>query len=238
MVKLTHRCVAEALGSFFIVFMGCGAIMVTERFGGVLPHPAVALSFGLIVAALIYGLGHISGAHFNPAVTLAFSLARHFPPREIIPYWFAQFSGALIASVVLGMLLPIGDGFGATLPHVSTFQAVGWEAMLTFLLMFVVMAVATDTRAVGFMAGAAIGAVVCLDALVGGPLTGASMNPARSFGPAVLQGELGSLWIYFVGPAVGAVSAAFLYEWIRCGGKKCAEATEPKLRSISQASPS
>ncbi len=211
-----RKALAEFVGTFFIVFAGCGTTMVGERFPGSIAPGAVPLVFGLTVATMVYAVGHVSGAHFNPAVTLAFALARHFPRKEIAAYWLAQFLGAGCAVGVLFLLLPPGTGFGATIPNVSALQALGWEILLTFCLMFVIISVATDTRAVGMMAGAAIGAAVTLAAFVGGPVTGASLNPARSLAPAIAQGKLDVLWLYLIGPMVGAVLAAFTYEWIRC----------------------
>src|ERR1051325_767351 len=197
-VRLSHRMIAEAIGTFAIVFYGCGAIMMMERAPGALSASAIPVIFGAVVAAMIYGLGHISGAHFNPAVTLAFAVSRHFPMKEVLAYWISQCAGALIATGLLWLLLPGGESFGATVPHVTTAQAFGWEFMMTFMMMLVIMAVAKDTRAVGIMAGAAIGAVVMIDAFVGGWATGASMNPARSFAPAIVQGTLSTMWIYSV----------------------------------------
>jgi aquaporin NIP len=164
---------------------------------------------------MIYAVGHISGAHFNPAVTLAFAATRHFPLREVGAYWAAQVTGALAAMGLLTLLLPAGHSFGATHTSLAPFQAVGWEIVLTFFLMFVIMAVATDTRAVGTMAGAAIGGTVMLAAWVGGPVTGASMNPVRSLAPALFEGNLDGLWIYMVGPFTGALLAAFIYSQLR-----------------------
>jgi MIP family channel proteins len=215
MSRIPKALVAEGIGTFALVFAGCGAIMVSQRFPGVVAAGSVPVVFGLVVAAMIYAVGHISGAHFNPAVTLGFAAARRFPVKQVLPYWGAQVSGALVAVAMLDLLLPSGPGFGASTPSVAWPQAVGWEAILTFFLMFVIISVATDTRAHGPVAGIAIGAAVCLDAFVGGPVTGASMNPARSLAPALFQGELSVLWIYFVGPAAGAVAAALTYEWIR-----------------------
>ncbi len=209
------KALAEGLGTFMIVFTGCGAVMISERFSGSIPSLAIPVIFGLTVAIMIYALGHISGAHFNPAVTLAFTIARHFPAHRVIPYLVAQFLGAVAAVWLLVAILPAGSGFGATIPNVPTFAAVVWEFVLTFLLMFVIISVATDTRAVGTMAGVAIGGAVTVSAFVGGPLTGASMNPARSFGPALWAGVLDTYWIYVVGPILGAVSAAVFYQWIR-----------------------
>lgn len=217
---LLKKTVAEAIGTFALVFTGCGAVMVSERFPGSLSGSAIPLVFGLAVAAMIYAVGHISGAHFNPAVTLAFAVARHFPKREVLTYWFAQFIGAVAAISLLYILLPAGNSYGATIPTVPTLQALGWETVLSFFLMFVIIAVATDTRAVGVMAGAAIGATVNLCAFVGGPVTGASMNPARTLAPALFQGQLDVFWIYLIGPCIGTTVAALLYEWIRCEPEK------------------
>lgn len=210
-----RKAAAEFIGTFALVFAGCGSVMLAERVPGSISPSAISLVFGLIVASMIYAIGHISGAHINPAVTLAFSIARHFPKSEIILYWAAQFSGAFAASFALYLLLPPGAGYGATIPAVGTFAAVGMEGVLSFLLMFVVMSVATDTRAVGTMAGAAVGGIVTVCAILGGPLTGASMNPARSLAPAVFESRVGELWIYFVGPFVGMTLAAVIYECIR-----------------------
>jgi MIP family channel proteins len=211
-----HKATAELVGTFALVFAGCGSVMVAERFPGTMGHGSVPVVFGLVVAAMIYAVGHISGAHFNPAVTLGFAVARRFPLRHVLAYWVAQVLGAVMAMSLLWILLPAGASFGATVPMVPIAQAVAWEAVLTFFLMFVIIAVATDTRAVGTMAGAAIGATVMLCAFFGGPVTGASMNPARSLAPALFEGKLGVFWIYLLGPVVGAIVAAKLYEWIRC----------------------
>jgi aquaporin NIP len=207
--------VAEAIGTFGIVFFGCGAMMVAERFPGTFSPAAISVVFGLVVMAMIYTLGHISGAHFNPAVTLAFAITRHFPFRSVLFYWVAQCLGSIVATGVLYLLLPIGNGYGATVPHVPVLQAFIWEVLLTFTLMFVVMSVAKDTRAVGTLAGVVIGATVMLEALVGGPVTGDSMNPARSLGPAIASGTTGTLWLYILAPMVGAVLGALIYQWVR-----------------------
>ncbi len=210
---LARRALAEAVGTFAIVFAGCGAARVSERFGS--PATCVPLVFGLAVAAMIYAVGHVSGAHFNPAVTLAFAAARHFPSKDVLAYWGAQFAGAFAAIALLALLLPGEGTFGATVPSVPVIQALGWECVITFFLMFVIIAVATDTRAVGMLAGFAIGATVTFCAYLAGPVTGASMNPARSAAPALFAGTLGSLWIYFAAPAAGAVLAGVIYGQIR-----------------------
>ena len=206
---------AEAIGTFVLVFAGCGAIMVSERFPGAVAPASIPLVFGLAIGTMIYAVGHISGGHFNPAVTLGFATVGRFPKKHVPVYWAAQFAGAVLAISLLNLLLPAGTGFGATVPAVPTLAALAWEAILTFFLMFVIIAVATDTRAQGSMAGIAIGATICLDAFFGGPVTGASMNPARSLAPALFQGTFSTLWIYFVGPGIGAVVAALVYEGIR-----------------------
>ena len=206
---------AETIGTFVLVFAGCGAIMVSQRFPGTVAPGAIPVVFGLVVAAMIYAVGHISGAHFNPAVTLGFAAVGRFPKNHVPLYWAAQCAGAVAASAALAGLLPAGPGYGATLPAVPALAALAWEAILTFILMFVIIAVATDTRAHGPVAGIAIGAAVCLDAFFGGPVTGASMNPARSLGPALFQGSLSSMWLYVLGPILGAVAGAFAYEKIR-----------------------
>lgn len=211
-----HKALAEMIGTFAIVFAGCGSVMVAERFPGSISPSVIPVIFGLTVAAMIYAVGHISGAHFNPAVTAAFAVARHFPAAQVLIYWTAQFLGGFLAISLLSVLLPHGNSFGATIPIISPLKAVGWEIVLTFFLMFVIIAVATDTRAIGTMAGAAIGATVMIGAFVGGPITGASMNPARSLAPAVFENRLDVYWIYLVGPMIGAILAALIYEQIRC----------------------
>ncbi len=206
--------VAEFIGTFALVFAGCGAIMVdasTHQLG----HVGVALSFGLVIMVMIYAVGHISGAHFNPAVTLAFATARHFPLPRVPAYWGAQVAGAVAASIVLRATLGDVASLGATTPAGSAGPSLVFELLLSAALMLVIMAVATDTRAVGEAAAIAIGGAVGLSALFGGPVSGASMNPARSLGPAIVAGRFDEIWIYLVGPCVGTVAAAVLYVWLR-----------------------
>jgi MIP family channel proteins len=205
---------AECIGTFALVFAGCGAIMVdakTHQLG----HVGVAITFGLVIMFGIYAVGHISGAHFNPSVTFAFAVSRHFPWTRAAAYWAAQLAGALIAALLLRSSLGDRADVGATLPSGSQGQAFLWEAVLTFFLMFVIMAVATDTRAVGEAAAIAIGGTIGLDAMFGGPITGASMNPARSFAPAVVSGNLHALWVYIAAPVVGASLGALAYQTVR-----------------------
>lgn len=209
--------VAESVGTFGLVFAGCGAIMVDRLSDGQVTHVGVGLTFGLVITAMVYATGHLSGAHLNPAVTLGFVLARHFPPRRLAGYWLAQLSGALAAAAALRVLLGDVAHAGATLPQGSggAWQSFGLEAVLTFFLMFVIMAVATDTRAVGQAAALAIGATVGLEALFAGPISGASMNPARSLGPALASWTWTSQWVYVTAPFLGAAAAALLYRWLR-----------------------
>jgi MIP family channel proteins len=175
----------------------------------------VAASFGLVIMVMIAALGHVSGAHFNPAVTLAFAVTRHFSWRDVPSYLAGQLLGAVGGALVLRAFFGLEAGLGATLPAGSPPQALGIEALLTAVLMFVIVSVATDTRAVGQLAAIAIGGTVALDALWGGPVTGASMNPARSFGPALVAGLWHSHWIYWAGPILGAVTGAGLYQTLR-----------------------
>jgi MIP family channel proteins len=205
---------AEALGTFALVFFGCGAIAVGAETGQ-LGHPAVALAFGLVIAVMIYALGHISGAHFNPAVSVGFAVGRHFPWSRVATYGLAQVSGAVLGALALRLTLGAEADLGVTQPSGSVLQSLAWEALLTFFLMLVITAVATDTRAVGEAAALAIGGTVALGALVGGPVSGASMNPARSMGPALVSGDFDALWLYLVGPVVGAVAAAIVYRYLR-----------------------
>jgi MIP family channel proteins len=180
-----------------------------------LGHVGVALTFGLVIMAMVYAVGHISGAHLNPAVSFAFVLSRHFPWTRLFGYWSAQLLGALTAAAILRESLGDIADVGATLPSGSQLQSFLWELVLTFFLMFVVMAVATDTRAVGEAAAIAIGGTVGLNAMFGGPISGASMNPARSVGPAFVSGELHALWLYVVAPLIGAGLGALAYQFLR-----------------------
>jgi aquaporin NIP len=211
---LLARAVAECSGAFALVFAGCGAIMVNSQTGA-LTHVGVALVFGLIIMVMIAATGHISGAHFNPAVTVAFALTRHFPWAETPIYLIAQLLGAVIAALALLGLFGDVANLGATLPAGDPWQAFGLEVIMSAFLMFVITAVATDTRAVGQLAALAIGGTVALDALFGGPISGASMNPARSLGPALVAGVWQHQWLYLVAPLLGAALGALLYQYIR-----------------------
>jgi MIP family channel proteins len=213
---LRRRALAEGVAAFALVFAGCGAIVANAAYGGALGTLGVALAFGLVIMVMVYATGHLSGAHINPAVTLAFTLTRHFPARDAGAYVLAQLAGAIAGALVLLAIWPDQPGeLGATLPSVGAGSALVYELVLTAFLMFVIMAVATDTRAVGPAAAIAIGGTIGLDALVGGPVTGASMNPARSLGPALASGEWSDFWLYVVGPLAGAVLGALAYQLVR-----------------------
>jgi MIP family channel proteins len=213
---LLRRAAAEGIGVFALVFAGCGAIVTEAEHPGSLGTVGIALVFGLIVMAMVYATGHLSGAHLNPAVTIAFVVTRHFPRGEALAYLLAQLAGALVAAALLGAIWPSDPaGLGTTLPTVGAGSAFAYEVVLTAFLMFVILAVATDTRAVGAAAAIAIGGTVGLDALFGGPITGASMNPARSLGPALVSGELHDLWIYLLAPVAGAAIGAVAYQVVR-----------------------
>ena len=209
------QCLAETLGTAGLVFAGTGAIIIDELSGGQITHLGVGMTFGMVVAVMIYTIGHISGAHINPAVTLGFALARHFPWKRVPLFWGAQLLGAVGASLVLrGLFGDVGD-MGATVPSGTAWQSLVMEVLLTSILMFVIMAVATDVRAVGQSAALAIGMTVALEAIFAGPISGASMNPARSFGPALVGTVWDSHWVYWVGPMVGAAAGALQYRWLR-----------------------
>src|SRR5438128_5672192 len=210
--RLARRALAEGFAAFALVFAGCGAIVTDARSGGSLGAAGVGLVFGLVIMVMVYATGHLSGAHINPAVTVAFTLTRHFPARDAVAYVAAQLAGAAAGALVLLAAWPSAPAhLGATSPAVGTATALLYEAVLTAILMFVIMAVATDTRAVGAAAAIAIGGAVGLDAIFGGPVSGASMNPARSFGPALAASEWRDFWVYVLGPLAGASLGALGY---------------------------
>ena len=214
--SLARRCLAEAIATFALVFAGCGAIVANAERDARLGSNGIALTFGLVIMVMVYATGHLSGAHINPAVTAAFCASRHFPIRDAAWYVPPSSSARRSAPCYSGSsgTEPPRD-LGATLPTVGAGPALVYEVVMTAFLMFVIMAVATDTRAVGAAAAIAIGGTVALDALFGGPVTGASMNPARSFGPALVAGEWHDFWVYVVGPLGGAMIGAFAYQLTR-----------------------
>jgi MIP family channel proteins len=215
---LARRALMEGIGAYALVVAGCGAIIANTVHPGSLGSVGVSLVFGLIIMAMIYAGGHLSGAHYNPAVTIAFAVGRHFPLREAGTYIAAQAAGAVAgAGTLVAIWTDKPANLGATVPSVGVGSALVYEILLTAFLMFVITAVATDTRAIGAAAAIAIGGTVGLDALFGGPVTGASMNPARSFGPALVSGTWTDFWIYIVGPVIGAVIGVLAYEVVRGG---------------------
>jgi MIP family channel proteins len=233
MMKLDvlRRYAAELIGTFALIFVGCG----TRDMVGDTHDPAgilvVHLAFGLTVATMIYTLSYLSSAHFNPAITLGFAIARRFPWRQVPPFWLAQFLGAILAVSVHVLLIPTQaplTHYGATIPKVGLWQALGVEVVLTFFLMFVSMGTATDKRFIRANSGVTVGFVIIIAGLFGNSLSGASMNPARSLGPALFAGgdALTSLWLYFVGPLLGAALAAGLYELIRGGEENAKDVLE------------
>ena len=216
---------AEFLGTFALVFAGTGAIIINDVSHQAITHAGVALTFGLIVLAMIYTVGDISGAHLNPAVTLGFWAARRFPGRAVPGYLASQVAGALAASFLLRLLFPQHLTLGATLPAGSALQSFVLEVVLTFLLMLVILSVSTGAKEKGITAGIAVGAVIALEAMFAGPICGASMNPARSLAPALVSGHLEHLWIYLTAPVIGALLAVPLCRAVRepgCCAAGCA----------------
>ena len=212
---VARRVIAEGLGTFFLVLIGPGSVMVNAFSGGAVGHVGISLAFAFVVIAMVYALGHLSGAHINPAVTIAFWSVGRFPRAEVFPYALAQCTGAVLSSATLLSLLgPVGR-MGATLPSVSPAAAFGLEWVLSFGLMFVIMAVATDDRVASGFGALSVGLAVGFCALMGGPITGASMNPARSFGPALVGGLWRSHWVYWLAPTTGMIAAARVYEFLR-----------------------
>ena len=195
---------AEFIGTFALVFAGTGAIVINETSSGAITHVGISLTFGLIVLAMVYTVGDISGAHLNPAVSLGFFAARRFPLGEVVPYVLSQCAGALAASGMLRFLFPQNATLGATQPAGSATQSFILELILTAILMFVILSVSTGAAEKGITAGIAVGSVIALEAMFAGPICGASMNPARSLAPAVVSQHLASLWIYLVAPTIGA----------------------------------
>ena len=216
---MRRELMAEALGTLFLVFAGCGAIAVNEVQGGAVTHVGISLVFGLIVLAMVYTFGDISGAHINPAVTLGFWSVGRFPAHRVPGYLAAQVAGAFAAAALLKFLFPGSTSLGATHPSGTVLQSCVLEGMLTFMLMFVVLAVSTGAKEKGITAGIVVGAVIALEALFAGPICGASMNPARSLAPAVMSGSVGDLWIYFVGPIAGALFAGVVFGFVEADNK-------------------
>lgn len=216
--------IAELIGTFTLVFCGCGAIVTNEFSNGTVTHSGIALTFGLVVMALIYAFGETSGAHFNPAVTIAFTYAKKFPIKEVPKYILAQCIGAILAALMLVVLFPENELLGTTLPKIEVWRVFLFEVILTFFLMLVIINVSTGSKETGIMAGIAIGGVVWFEAQFAGPITGASMNPARSIGPALISGHIEHLWLYILAPIIGALLAVLSCKLVKdddCCNDKC-----------------
>ncbi len=223
---MARRLLTEGLGTYALVFAGTGAIVIDGVTGGAVGHVGVSLTFGLVVLAMICAVGDVSGAHLNPAVTLGFFAARRLPGREVAPYAAAQVAGALAASGLLRLLFPSHATLGATLPAGGVLPAFGIEVVFTAILMFVILGVSTGSKEGGAYAGVAVGAVIAFEALTGGPISGASMNPARSLGPALVAGRFEGLWIYFAAPLSGALAAVGACRLVRAG--ECCRTCAPE----------
>lgn len=206
---------AEFFGTFCLVFAGTGAIVVNEISASAITHAGIAIVFGLVVLAMIYTVGDVSGAHLNPAVTLGFYAAGRFEAALLLPYIVAQSLGAISASLTLRLLFPNAASLGATVPAGSAMQSFVLEVILTLILMWVILSVSTGAKEKGITAGIAVGSVIALEAMFAGPISGASMNPARSLAPALVNGQLHSLWIYLVAPPLGAIAAIFVCRCVR-----------------------
>lgn len=222
---MSNRYIAEALGTCALVFAGCGAIVVNDLYGGMLGHVGISFVFGLIVMSMIYAMGNISGAHFNPAVTIGFFCAGRLSAKLVLPYITSQLLGALLGAGLLRFLFPEHVGLGFTQPAGSLMQAFVMELLLSFFLMLVILNVSTGHMEKGIMAGVAVGGVVALEAMIGGPVTGASMNPARSIGPALVSMQLQHLWLYIAAPIVGMVLAFPFCKWVQ-GNDCCNDAPQ------------
>jgi aquaporin Z len=229
---------AEGLGAFFLVFAATGAIIVNVLYEGVITHAGVAAVWGLTVMSIIYAVGDVSGAHINPAVTIGFWIARRFPGERVVPYILSQCAGAIAASFVLSLLFGRDTSLGATMPVGPEMQSFALEILLTFFLMFVILSVAAGSKEKGIMAGIAIGAVVGIEAMFAGPVSGASMNPARSLGPALVSFRLAHLWIYLSAPLIGAALAVPAFGMVygrAAGGDRADEGGRHRASTLRQA---
>ena len=216
--------IAEFIGTFAMIFCGTGAMTINEITGGDVTHVGIGITWGLIVMAMIYAFGEISGAHFNPAVSIAFAYAKKFSWKEVPKYIFFQVAGAFAASLLLMWLFPKSELLGATIPTVDVWRAFVLELILTFFLMVVIINVSTGSKEIGMMAGIAIGSVVLLEALFAGPITNASMNPARSLAPNIVSGNIKGLWLYILAPIIGAILAVVSCKFVKhenCCDEEC-----------------
>ncbi|HEY1212301.1 MAG TPA: aquaporin [Bryobacteraceae bacterium] len=211
---MTRKSIAEIIGTFALVFCGTGAIVIDNVTRGGVSHAGVAITFGLVVMAMIYGLGEVSGAHLNPAVSIAFAIAGRLPARALGAYIISQMIGAFAASIALRLLFPTDALLGSTIPVGPAMQSFVLELILTFILMLVIMGVSTGSKEQGLFAGIAVGSVILLEAMFAGPICGASMNPARSLAPAVVSGHLENLWVYLTAPVGGAACAIPIWNYL------------------------
>lgn len=223
---MMRKLMAELFGTFALVFAGTGAVIINDVSGGVISHVGIAFTFGLIVLSMIYALGDVSGCHLNPAVTLGFFAARRFEGRWLLPYILAQLVGAFVASATLRLMFPDHQTLGATLPKGEAVQAFVMEAILTLILMFVILCVSTGSKEKGVLAGVAIGSVIALEAMFAGPISGASMNPARSIAPALVSMRTEHLWVYIAAPIVGACVSVLFCRCVQEPGCCCAGTQE------------
>lgn len=205
---------SEFLGTFMMVFAGTGAIVINDLYAKV-SHLGIGLTFGLVVMAVIYSIGSISGAHINPAVSIAFWVSKRFDGKELLPYITFQLMGAFVASLSLNIMFPEHEYLGATIPVDTWCQSFVLEFILTFILMFVILLLSEGSKEVGVMTGLVVGSVVAFEAIFAGPVSGASMNPARSIAPAVVSGHLTHLWVYVVSTTLGAIAAVFVVKLIK-----------------------
>ncbi|CAL9045795.1 aquaporin NIP2-1-like [Musa acuminata AAA Group] len=229
---LAEKVVAETIATFLLVFVTCGSAALSKSEAGAVSQLGASVAGGLIVTVMIYAVGHISGAHMNPAVTLAFAVSRHFPWIQVPFYISAQISGAMVSSFVLRELLHPITNLGTTTPSDTALKALVMEIVVTFCMMFVTSAVATDSKAVGELAGLAVGSAVCITSILAGPISGGSMNPARTLGPALASRNYDALWVYLLGPVVGTLLGAFSYSFIRMTEKQPLSTTTQKLSSF------
>ncbi|KAG9147818.1 hypothetical protein Leryth_003422 [Lithospermum erythrorhizon] len=228
-VQITQKMIAELIGTYFLVFVGCGTVALNKINEGSITFPGVCVAFGLTVMIMVYSVGHISGAHLNPAVTITFALFRHFPFKQVPLYIVSQLIGSILASGTLYLLLDLkAEAFFGTSPAGSNLQSLIMEFIASFLLMFVISGVATDNRSIGELAGIAIGMTILVGILVAGTISGGSLNPARSLGPAIVMNQYKSIWVYMIGPLLGTMAGGFTYNLIRF--------TEKPLREITKSS--
>lgn len=210
-----RKYIAESIGTFAMIFCGTGAIIIDQQTGGAISHAGVAATWGLIVASMIYTFGEISGAHFNPAVTIGFWLAKTFPTKELLPYFISQAMGAFLASITLQKLFPNDQTLGSSLPSGDYMQSFILELILTYILMLTIIHVAKGSKEQGMFAGVAIGSVVLLEAMFAGPICGASMNPIRSISPAIVSGHTEHLWVYILAPILGSSLAVVTWKVLK-----------------------